>query len=211
VADRQSPVAPSNNLALFPSSILDAGRATLAHLRDRAETCQKCPLYLAATSLVFGAGPDHPLIAFVGEGPGENEDRQGEPFVGRSGRLLENMLAAIGLTRNQVFITNAVLHRAPENRAPEKAEIEACAEFLVGQLRAVRPRLLVALGKTAATALLGKEKKLEEWRGRWHVWEGVPLRVTYHPARLLREPALKKEAWADMLALKACLDVLGTG
>jgi DNA polymerase len=179
-----------------------AGAAALDLLRPRALVCQKCKLHEGRTKAVFGEGrSNQPAIGFVGEAPGENEDRLGRPFVGKAGELLNRMLGAMELKREEVYICNVVCCRPPENRKPEEEEIRACAPFLIGQLRAVKPRIIVALGATAVLALLKWHKKLGDLRGRWFDWEGIPLRVTYHPAYLLRNPAAKGAAWEDLVAV----------
>ena len=185
---------------LFSSEILKGGPgAALKVLHDRARICQKCKLHQTRTNVVFGVGcSENPPIAFVGEGPGENEDLQAEPFVGRAGELLNGMLKAIGFDRSQIYICNVVNCRPPSNRRPEPDEIVACKEFLIGQLRIVRPKLIVTLGATAAQALLKSTKSIGDMRGRWFTWEETPVRCTYHPAYLIREPRKKRDAWSDL-------------
>lgn len=186
---------------LFSEKEMSALSADLRmrEIRDRGVICQKCKLWLTRTSVVLGAGCiDHPPIAFVGEGPGANEDREGKPFVGKAGTKLDEMLHAMGITREQVFLCNVVACRPPENRVPEPDETKACKEFLVGQLRCVQPKIIVALGATAAAALLGKGKTVKETRGKWLEWEETPVRVTYHPAGILRDPSKAGEAWKDL-------------
>ena len=140
---------------------------------------------------------------FVGEGPGADEDAQGLPFVGRAGQLLNNMIAAMGLKREEVYIANVVKCRPPGNRTPEPEEANTCSPFLFRQIDVVRPQVLVALGATAATYLLGQRQPLAGLRGRVHAFRGMQLIVTYHPAYLLRDPRQKKEAWADLqIAMK---------
>lgn len=149
--------------------------------------------------MVFGHGNgESPDMAFLGEGPGENEDRQGKPFVGRAGELLDKMIEAMSYSREQIYICNVVGCRPPSNRRPEPEEIDACRSFFTEQLRIVRPRIIVCLGATAAQSLLKTSKKISELRGRWFEWEGIPVRATYHPAYLLRDASKKKDAWADL-------------
>jgi DNA polymerase len=185
---------------LFPREVLQSGSgAALRVLQDRARICQKCKLHESRTNVVFGVGCDiEPPLAFVGEGPGENEDLQGKPFVGRAGELLDRMIAAMGFKRESVYICNVVGCRPPGNRPPEPDEIAACKEFLVGQLRVVRPKVIVTLGATASQSLLKSTKKIGDLRGRWFVWEDIPVRATYHPAYLLRDARKKKDAWSDL-------------
>ena len=135
---------------------------------------------------------------FIGEGPGADEDEQGEPFVGRAGQLLNNMIAAMGLRREDVYIANVVKCRPPQNRAPERDEIETCSPFLMRQVDVIRPKIIVALGATAAKTLLGISDSMASLRGRLYDFRGTKLAVTYHPAFLLRDPRQKKEAWKDL-------------
>jgi uracil-DNA glycosylase len=196
---------------MFSGDALDgpSGPEEVEKIRSRALECIACPLAGGRTQVVFGEGSaNSPPVAFVGEGPGKNEDLNGHPFVGRAGQLLDSMLDSMGLRRDQVFITNAVLCRPPENRTPTPPEIEACKVLLYTQLRAVKPQIIVALGKTAANALLGVKKKLALMRGSWHDWEGTPVRVSYHPAYLLRDPANKKAAWDDLQAVMLRLGIV---
>lgn len=189
-------------LSLFSPEILDDGTATLTRLREDCRNCQACGLYVTRKNPVFGEGrATRPVIAFVGEGPGEQEDLAGRPFIGKSGQLLTQMIHAMGLTREEVYICNTVACRPPSNRAPEDDEIKACQPFLLGQLRAVRPQVIVTLGGTAAKALIKGGKALNELRGRWWEWEAVPVRPSFHPAYLLRKPVAKAEAWKDLQAV----------
>jgi uracil-DNA glycosylase family 4 len=148
---------------------------------------------------VFGVGDEKAEWLFVGEGPGADEDAQGEPFVGQAGKLLDNMLAAIKLQRGKnVYIANVVKCRPPNNRTPEPDEIATCMPYLRQQIALIQPKLIVALGKTAATSLLGRDATLGSLRGTMHDFNGTPLIVTYHPAYLLRSPAEKAKAWQDL-------------
>jgi len=139
-----------------------------------------------------------PPIAFVGEGPGANEDREGRPFIGKSGKLLDKMLEAMKLERSSIYICNVVSCRPPQNRKPTESEISTCREFLFGQLRAVRPHIIVAMGTTAAQAVLQTKEPISKLRETWHECEGIPVRATFHPAYLLRNPQAKRAAWADL-------------
>src|SRR5271165_5346610 len=168
-------------------------------LDDISPNCQRCKLAkLGRKQIVFGTGDPHAELMFIGEGPGADEDAQGLPFVGRAGQLLNNMIAAMGLKREQVYIANIVKCRPPGNRTPEPEEANTCTPFLFRQIDVVRPQVLVALGATAATYLLGHRQPLAGLRGRVHAYRGMQLIVTYHPAFLLRDPRQKKEAWADL-------------
>lgn len=160
--------------------------------------CKKCKLHETRTQTVFGVGSIDATCFFIGEGPGQEEDRKGEPFVGRAGQLLDNMLLAIKLKRENVYIANIVKCRPPENRNPEKNEIESCLVYLEEQISITTPKLLVALGKVAAQALLDTESPISKLRGTLHASRfNVPVFVTYHPAYLLRRPSEKVKSWDD--------------
>jgi DNA polymerase len=172
--------------------------AALQLIRDEIGDCTRCALHSGRNKLVFADGSPAARLMFVGEGPGADEDAQGLPFVGRAGQLLNNMIAAMGLKREEVYIANVVKCRPPGNRTPEPEEANTCSPFLFRQIDVVRPEVLVALGATAATYLLGQRQPLAGLRGRVHSFRGTRLIVTYHPAFLLRDPRQKKEAWADL-------------
>lgn len=175
------------------------GDADWPSLRQQVQGCTACKLRAGCTQTVFGVGDEKAGWLFVGEGPGADEDAQGEPFVGQAGRLLDNMLAAIGLKRgNNVYIANVVKCRPPNNRSPEADEIAQCLPYLQRQIALIKPKLIVALGKTAATALLGRDATLGSLRATIHEYQGIPLIITYHPAYLLRSPAEKAKAWQDL-------------
>jgi len=168
-------------------------------LEEAIHACRACALWEKRTQAVPGVGDRQARWMFVGEGPGAEEDRRGEPFVGQAGRLLDHMLVALGLKRcEDVYIANAVKCRPPQNRTPEVAEIAACAAFLDRQVALVRPRLLIALGRPAAQVLLGHEISISAARGKRFERGGVPVIVTYHPAYLLRNPLDKGKAWEDL-------------
>lgn len=177
--------------------------AALEVIREDLGDCTRCALHTGRHTIVFGVGNPAARLMFVGEGPGADEDAQGLPFVGRAGQLLNNMIAAMGLKREECYIANVVKCRPPGNRTPEPEEANTCSPFLFRQIDAVRPQVLVALGATAATYLLGQRQPLAGLRGRVHAFRGMSLIVTYHPAFLLRDPRQKKEAWADLqIAMK---------
>jgi uracil-DNA glycosylase len=177
--------------------------AALRAIREDLGDCTRCALHKGRHTIVFGVGNPAARLMFVGEGPGADEDAQGEPFVGRAGQLLNNMIAAMGLKREECYIANIVKCRPPGNRTPEPDEANTCSPFLFRQIDVVRPQVLVALGATAATYLLGARQPLAGLRGRVHAYRGMSLIVTYHPAFLLRDPRQKKEAWADLqIAMK---------
>jgi DNA polymerase len=177
--------------------------AALRLIREDIGDCTRCALHKGRNKIVFADGSANARLMFVGEGPGADEDAQGLPFVGRAGQLLNNMIAAMGLKREEVYIANIVKCRPPGNRTPEPEEANTCSPFLFRQIDVVRPEVLVALGATAATYLLGQRQPLAGLRGRVHSLRGSRLIVTYHPAYLLRDPRQKKEAWADLqIAMK---------
>ena len=177
--------------------------AALQMIREEIGDCTRCALHKGRNKLVFADGSPTARLMFVGEGPGADEDAQGLPFVGRAGQLLNNMIAAMGLKREECYIANVVKCRPPGNRTPEPEEANTCSPFLFRQIDVVRPQVLVALGATAATYLLGARQPLAGLRGRVHAFRGMSLIVTYHPAYLLRDPRQKKEAWADLqIAMK---------
>ncbi len=179
--------------------------AALAAVRDLLGECQRCALAQGRNKIVFADGDANAQLMFVGEGPGADEDAQGLPFVGRAGQLLNNMIGAMGLKREQVYIANIVKCRPPQNRKPEPDEARSCMPFLERQIEIVRPRVLVALGATAATYLLGMRGSIGSMRGRIHDYRGIQTVVTYHPAFLLRDPTQKKEAWKDLQMAMAAL------
>jgi len=172
--------------------------AALQIIRDEIGECTRCGLHTGRHKLVFGDGNPEARLMFVGEGPGADEDAQGLPFVGKAGQLLNNMITAMGLKREEVYIANVVKCRPPGNRVPEQDEGATCSPFLFRQIDVICPQVLVALGATAATWMLGKHQPLAGLRGRVHPVRGTQVIVTYHPAYLLRDPRQKKEAWADL-------------
>ena len=181
-------------------------------LREAVAGCRACSLCDSRQQTVFGVGHQRAHLMIVGEAPGEQEDAQGEPFVGAAGQLLDRMLAALGLTRaeappaRQVFIANTLKCRPPRNRNPSPVELAACHPFLARQVALVQPRVILAMGRFAVQSLLGSDAPLGKLRGQLHDWHGVPLVATYHPAYLLRQPADKARAWEDLCLAAACLD-----
>lgn len=175
-------------------------------LRQAVATCIRCPLHATRTKPVFGVGDQHADWLIVGEAPGGEEDRQGEPFVGQAGKLLDAMLAAIGLKRgDDVYIANVLKSRPPGNRDPKPDEVAACIPYLERQIDLIRPKIILALGRFAAQSLLLTEASISRLRGRVHEYRGVPMLVTYHPAYLLRNPADKAKAWEDLRLAVATL------
>jgi len=192
------PDAPASAPGTYSLSDKGCGSPPLLALREELGECTRCKLAGGRTRLVFGVGNPQAELMFVGEGPGADEDRQGEPFVGRAGQLLTKMIEAMGYRRGDVYIANVVKCRPPENRNPEPDEMDACEPFLRGQIAAIRPRVIVALGKTAVQALLRDTTAISRLRGRWFSYEGVRLMPTFHPAYLLRSPDEKRKAWEDL-------------
>jgi DNA polymerase len=176
--------------------------ARLTALCDQARRCTECRLSDSRRTVVVGSGnPDADLL-LIGEGPGAEEDRRGLPFVGPAGELLTRIIEAIDLTRDDVYITNVVKCRPPRNRDPKRDEVQACLRFLEAQIDLVRPRVIVALGRISASTLLGTDGTMRSMRGRWHSVRGLPVRVTYHPAALLRDPSYRRPTWEDMQAVR---------
>jgi len=160
--------------------------------------CAKCELHGSRTNVVPGQGSPSPDIMFIGEAPGHDEDRSGQAFVGRAGKLLTQMIEAMGYTREQVFIANILKCRPPGNRNPYPHEMETCLPYLLAQIRFLRPKVIIALGATAVKGLMQTEQGITRLRGQWMSFEGIDLMPTYHPAYLLRNPAAKKDAWKDL-------------
>jgi uracil-DNA glycosylase family 4 len=197
-ASAQEPLAAAV-AAPVPMSGETAGRASeLAALAVAAAGCTRCRLSEGRTKVVFGSGNPAAELMLVGEGPGAEEDRQGVPFVGAAGDLLNRIIQAIERTRDEVYIANVVKCRPPGNRDPQPDEVSTCRGYLDRQIALVRPRVLVALGRVAAQTLLGNDSPIGRMRGQWFKVQGIPTMVTYHPAALLRNPALKRPTWEDM-------------
>ncbi|GAA3768044.1 uracil-DNA glycosylase [Terriglobus aquaticus] len=201
---------PFNQLAPLPSArVAPADKpVALTALREFIGDCTRCPLaYAGRHSIVFADGDPNARLMFIGEGPGADEDEQGLPFVGKAGQLLNNMISAMGLKREQVYIANIVKCRPPKNRVPEPVEANTCSQFLLQQIDIVQPEVIVALGGTAATYLLGVKQSLTSLRGQWFDVRGAKCAVTYHPAFLLRDPRQKGEAWKDLQRVMAELNL----
>ena len=195
-----------DELAPLPSVRVPAEQraAALEAIRADIGDCTRCPLaYAGRHKIVFADGDANARLMFMGEGPGAEEDATGLPFVGKAGQLLNNMIAAMGVTREQVYIANIVKCRPPQNRTPEPVEANTCSQFLLRQIDVVQPQVIVALGATAATYLLGVRQSLASLRGKWHECRGAKVAVTYHPAFLLRDPRQKGEAWKDLQMVMA--------
>jgi len=180
------------------TGVTDAVQA-LRLIREDLGDCTRCRLSKQGRKqIVFGVGNPKAELMFIGEAPGADEDQQGEPFVGRAGQLLNNMIKAMGLRREDVYIANIIKCRPPGNRTPERDECETCSPFLMRQIAAIKPKAIVALGAVAAKTLLAINAPMSEFRGRWFDFRGTKLAVTYHPAFLLRDPRQKKETWKDL-------------
>jgi DNA polymerase len=198
----------SSDVSLFESMNKIAGDSLPKILADIGD-CTRCKLHRGRNKLVFGDGNPNAQLVFVGEGPGRDEDAQGLPFVGRAGKLLNQMIEAMGLQRKDVYICNIVKCRPPENRAPEKDEVEICSPFLFRQLDAIAPKVIVCLGSVAAQTLLETNRGISQFRGQWLDFRGRKLMATYHPAYLLRNPSAKGEVWKDLQKVMAALGLQG--
>ncbi len=211
-SDFQNTVEGPDSLRAFQLKVAAGPLADFdwPELKQKVSDCQLCDLRAGCTQPVFGIGSDQADWLFVGEAPGKQEDVQGEPFVGHAGRLLDNMLLAMKLKRGRnVYIANVIKCRPPEDRHPHVAEIAHCLPYLKRQIALIKPKVIVALGKTAAHALLGQDEKIAFLRGTLHDYQGIPLVVTYHPAYLLRSPMEKAKAWEDLcLALETMQKVI---
>jgi DNA polymerase len=199
--------APAEPKVLPPScaSSTPRGAFSLQVVREELGDCQRCKLCSTRRNIVFGVGNPEARIMFVGEGPGADEDRLGEPFVGRAGELLTKMINAMGLERSDVYIANVVKCRPPNNRDPEPEEVAACEPFLVRQLEAIQPEIIVTLGKHAAHTILKEKTPITRLRGQWRSYRGTKLMPTLHPAYLLRTPGDKKLVWQDLQAVMQAL------
>ena len=183
--------------------------ATLPQIRADLGECTRCKLHGTRRSIVFGVGADDAPLMFVGEAPGEQEDKRGEPFVGPAGELLDKMIEAMGWSRATVYIANILMCRPPGNRNPQPDEVASCKPFLDAKIRAIAPRVIVALGRPSANTLLGTDAPISALRGTFHDRNGVKVMPTFHPAYLLREPARKRDAWDDLKLVMAELSRLG--
>jgi uracil-DNA glycosylase family 4 len=196
---------PSSDAGRLAAIDVENRPAALHGIREVIGDCKRCKLHKQGRKqIVFGVGNPNAELMFVGEAPGADEDQQGEPFVGRAGQLLNNMITAMGLKREDVYIANVIKCRPPGNRTPERDECETCSPFLMRQIDVIRPKVIVALGAVAAKNLLGLNDSMANLRGRFYDFRGTRLAVTYHPAFLLRDPRQKSEAWKDLkMVMKA--------
>lgn len=194
----RAPISPDADIAELDWDVL----------KSRVAACTLCSLHTTRTQTVFGVGSQTADWLFIGEAPGADEDRQGEPFVGRAGQLLNNMLRAIGLSREQVYIANILKCRPPKNRDPRPEEARACEPYLKRQIDLLHPKIIIALGRIAAQNLLNTDTPIGQMRGKRYVYAdtNIPLLVTYHPAYLLRSPAEKRKAWEDLLLARKLVD-----
>jgi uracil-DNA glycosylase len=201
------PPRPQEAVLTVVPSLFDAAPRiagdSLARIREDIGDCKRCRLCEARNTIVFGDGNERAQLVFVGEGPGHDEDVQGLPFVGRAGKLLTQMIEAMGLSRAGVYICNIVKCRPPGNRQPERDEVATCSPFLDRQLAAIHPKVIVCLGNVAAQTLLGTNKSISQFRGQWFEFRGTKLLATYHPAFLLRTPSAKSEVWTDLKKVMA--------
>jgi DNA polymerase len=204
MAFKKGIVVASNESELIPGAIEKL--RTLDEIAEKVSKCTRCSLYATATKPVPGEGHPKAELVCVGEAPGAKEDETGRPFVGQAGQLLTKILAAIDLTREQVFICNVLKHRPPGNRNPQPVEVEACSPYLIRQLELIQPKVIVAFGTFAAQTLLQTKAGIGQLRGLVHRYHGIPLIVTYHPAALLRNPAWKRPTWEDVKLARRILD-----
>jgi uracil-DNA glycosylase family 4 len=204
MAFKKGIVVTANEAELIPGAIEKL--RSLDEIAEKVRKCTRCPLYATATNPVPGEGDQKAELVCVGEAPGAKEDETGRPFVGQAGQLLTKILAAIDLTREQVFICNVLKHRPPGNRNPLPEEVEACSPYLIRQLELIEPKVIVAFGTFAAQTLLQTKTPLGQLRGLVHRYHGIPLIVTYHPAALLRNPAWKRPTWEDVKLARRILD-----
>ena len=201
-APRVAPVVAPSGPTLF-ESVDKIKDDTLLKIREDIGDCTRCKLHKGRNKIVFGDGSPKAELVFIGEGPGADEDYQGIPFVGRAGKLLTQMIEAIGLQRRDVYICNVVKCRPPENRAPEPDEVTTCSPYLLRQIDVIRPKVIVCLGAVAAKTLLETTRGISQFRGQWLEWRGHKLMATYHPAYLLRNPNAKGEVWKDLQKVMA--------
>ena len=198
---------PELNKAPLPAATPAGERPEiLAKMAAEVAACRRCPLAMTRNKTVFGVGSPMTRVVFVGEGPGADEDRQGEPFVGAAGTLLDGMLRAVGLDRSRAYIANVVKCRPPGNRTPHNDEMAFCQSYLFRQLEIIRPEVIFAMGVTAARCLLGHTGPIGKARGRIYSWRGIPVIASYHPAYYLRSPGRKYAAWEDLLILLELLE-----
>ena len=198
-----APVADSRSREVATDVLRDSETPQLGDLEVEARVCTKCRLANTRTQVVWGTGTPNADLMFIGEAPGRDEDLQGKPFVGRAGQLLTDIIKAMQLTRDDVYIANVIKCRPPENRNPEPDELEQCRPHILRQIELIQPKVIVTLGKFALQSLTGKAFTISSVRGQWLDWNGIKVMPTYHPAYLLRTPSAKKDVWADMKQVMA--------
>ncbi|VAX18457.1 Uracil-DNA glycosylase, family 4 [hydrothermal vent metagenome] len=187
-----------DNVAVVTPGKASSGAGKIESVAKEVESCELCPLAKSRTNTVFGVGDAKARLMFIGEAPGRDEDLKGEPFVGRAGKLLTDMIKAMGYERGDVYIANIIKCRPPGNRNPEPAEVDNCEPYLKRQINIIKPEIICALGAVAAQTLLKTKTPISKLRGRFHQYQGAPLLPTFHPAYLLRNPSAKTEAWSDL-------------
>ncbi|HTQ97311.1 MAG TPA: uracil-DNA glycosylase [Candidatus Acidoferrum sp.] len=201
-ASHPAPVIAPSGLSLF-TAVEKVKDDSLLKIREDIGDCTRCKLHKGRNKIVFGDGNPKAELVFVGEGPGADEDMQGLPFVGRAGKLLTQMIEAMGLQRKDVYICNVVKCRPPENRTPEPDEIQTCSPFLLRQIDTINPKVIVCLGAVSSKTLLETTRGISQYRGEWQEWRGRKLMATYHPAYLLRNPPAKADVWKDLQKVMA--------
>ena len=201
----QSKATTNSLLDLTESGVITTYNS-IDDIRKAVQECVACPLHKTRTNVVFGTGNENTKLVFVGEAPGADEDQQGKPFVGKAGQKLTQIINAINLSRDEVYITNVLKCRPPNNRNPLPYEIEACEPYLIAPLKFINPKIICALGTFAAQTLLRTEQPISRLRGKFHTYQGIRLMPTYHPAFLLRSPKFKKDVWEDVQKVKAEYD-----
>lgn len=199
---RMAPIVAPSGPSLF-EAVEKVQDDSLLKIREDLGDCTRCKLHKGRNKLVFGDGSPKAQLVFVGEGPGADEDAQGLPFVGRAGKLLTQMIEAMGLQRKDVYICNVVKCRPPENRTPEPDEVKTCSPYLLRQIDVINPKVIVCLGAVAAKTLLETTRGISQYRGEWQEWRGRKLLATYHPAYLLRNPPAKADVWKDLQKVMA--------
>ena len=197
---------PADAPAARALPVIQSQDPSLEAIREDIGECTRCKLHEHRTHIVFGEGDPQARIVFIGEGPGADEDATGRPFVGRAGQLLDKIIAAIGLKRDECYIANVVKCRPPGNRTPERDEVATCEQFLFRQLAFIKPQVIVALGSPAFQCLLRTKETITRARGEWREWNGIKVMPTFHPAYLLRSPDKKREAWDDMKKVRDYLN-----
>ncbi len=202
----ESPASESSGSDEIGGSVPLTVYKSMEDIRLAIENCQACPLHKSRNKVVVGAGSENARLVFVGEAPGADEDRQGQPFIGRAGQKLTQIIEAMGLSREDVYITNVLKCRPPKNRNPSPDEIRACEPYLIEQLRLIKPRVICALGTFAAQTLLRTDRSISRLRGQFHTYQGIKLMPTYHPAFILRSPKFKRDVWNDVQKVKAEYD-----